>query len=60
MNCMQRILVVTGIMLAVVVGGCPNDRGESEKHDADGSTLTQGEHDHDGGEHSSEGRGEHA
>jgi hypothetical protein len=47
------------IILTVVVGGCPNDRGVSEKHDSDSSTLTRGEHDHDGGEHSGEGRGEH-
>ena len=48
----QIAFCMIAIILAIVVGGCPNDSGVSEKYDSDSSTLTRGEHDRDGGEHS--------
>ncbi len=59
-RCAQILAFAAAMILAVVIGGCSNDRGADEKQDSNGSTATRGEHDRDGSEHGGEGRGEHA
>jgi hypothetical protein len=49
MNRIQRILATIAVMLAVVISGCPSDRGAGENQDSDRSTATRGEHARDRG-----------
>ena len=49
MNRIQRTLATIAVMLAVIISGCPGDRGAGENQDSDRSTATRGEHDRDRG-----------
>lgn len=49
MNRIWRIHVTIVVMLAVVINGCSNDRGASEKEGSEGSAATRGEHARDRG-----------
>ena len=59
MNRIQRILVIIGVTLAVVVSGCSSDKETADKQDSDRPTASRGEHDRDGSEHGVEGDTRH-